>query len=371
MRLFTRTFSHCFIALTAMLAAFNASAKTQLNGLAVHTELGSEQFIAAVYSEQATTDARQLLLSGENKVMELRVVDARIYPRRFQRMWIEGMAINAGQRELEKHSEAMAEFGNLLNIRLRAGDVFRIERSADVGLTVSVNGIQLGLLKDVGLFDLLLRSWIGPVPLSSEFKAGLLAGGDVNTELRMRFAGIAPSEQRIAAIRQAVAANQARATSKEAVVAQAATPEPPEPTPSEEAPLPAIVPPQPPVAVTEDVVDDDESVFDESDVLLTVDATVLLAEQLYISQLTRRTGSFVTYPRLALRRNQEGTVRLNVVVSSDGVVKDVTVVERARFDALNRAAEDAIRSASPYPPIPAELALQEYQFNVPVVFRLQ
>src|SRR5690606_16530248 len=54
----------------------------------------------------------------------------------------------------------------------------------------------LGELTDPLFFDLLLRTWVGPVPLSSDFKAALLVAGNIGTEPFQRFLALTPPEER-------------------------------------------------------------------------------------------------------------------------------------------------------------------------------
>ena len=162
----------------------SVNAAPQLNGMAVHNELSEDQFIAAVYSETLTKDAKTLLLKNEDKVMELHVLAPTLYARRFKRLWIEGIAINAGDTDLKNHAQNLADFSNWLRIKLKAGDILKIERLTGKGTKLSINNSVLGTIADDHFFDLLLRTWIGPVPLSTDFKLNLLAGGEVSDELR-------------------------------------------------------------------------------------------------------------------------------------------------------------------------------------------
>lgn len=361
----------------------SVQAKVQLNGLAEHSELGNKQFVAAVYAETLTTDARALLMADEDKAMELRMLDERVYPRRFQRMWIEGMAINAGDRELEKYAEMMAQFGNMLTMKLRAGDVLRIERHTGSHVVVTLNGLELGTLTDPRFFDLLLRTWLGPVPLSTDFKEALLAGGEVDTRMREAYLQIMPTPERIAALGEMIGGEAASSPNSDEKplpeVASIVAPTPVLPLP----PAPALTRVEPSAseaqAQAKPTPEREPSVVQKADPApredensaVAINASSLLSEQRYISLLTRRTGSFVEYPRSALKRNQEGTVRLIVTVARSGEVIEVGVLEKSRYDSLNQAAREAVEKASPYPPIPEDLSLEEYRFTVPVAFRIR
>jgi len=385
-----------------------AFADLKLNGMAMHTNLGQDQFLAAVYCENPTNDARKLLLDSGDKAMELRIVADQLLPRRFKRMWIESMAINSSPAELEKQAQNMAEFSNLLKVKLRAGDIMRVER-VNNKVTVKVDNQVVGSIADPAFFDMLLRAWVGPVPLATSFKQSLLAGGNVGSDTRAKFAAITPSTQRVKSIASALLAasliskdsdkdaadeNKAPEKSKEPEPKKevAAKKEPTKPK-EEPAKKPVKVattpPPKTPAAKTtskekktvdvamatpgllkEDDLFKEESILDEDEgEVLTAEA--LLNQQLYISKLARWTSGFVEYPRRALRSQQEGTVRLMVSINRAGKVVDVRYEEESNHKTLNNAALDAVKKASPYPSMPSSITGETFAFTVPVVFKLQ
>lgn len=100
-----------------------------LNGVATQSELGKEQFIAGLFTSTLASEAKDVLVAQEDKRMQIRVTADRLSTRRFKRLWIEGMAINASSSELQKHAQHMADFSNMLKIKLMAGDIFTIDRT--------------------------------------------------------------------------------------------------------------------------------------------------------------------------------------------------------------------------------------------------
>lgn len=354
--------------------SISISAAPKLNGIAIYTELGTEQFIAAVYSETQTSSARQLLLSNEDKVMEIRVLADRIRSRRFKRMWVEGIAINAGPIDLERHAQDLADFTNIIRVKLKQGDILRIERNTGKGTEMSINGFHLGSINNTRFFDLLLRTWVGPVPLSSDFKKTMLSRGEVSKRKLKRFQSTTPSPNRLASLSSALKAEEAlkneallkqKLALAEAEALEAAAKAPPEP-PKEKQP-----PPPKPVIVNlpdEDELFENEDILDSQNNTFTADS--LLSQQLYISKLTKWTGGFIKYPRFSVRHSQEGTVRLSVVLARDGKVTQVTFIDKSRYSQLNKAAKKAIKSASPYPRVPDEITGEEFKFTIPVVFML-
>ena len=378
------------------LMCFPAFAATKLTGIAVHNEFGSEQFIAALYKETVSADYKRLILDDDNKAMEIRVIADRLSARRFKQMWIEGMAINSGSRDLEKHAQNVADFSNFFKVRMKKGDILRIDRNKSNNMLVMINGVKLGEISDPTFFDLLLRTWVGPVPLSSDFKEAMLVGGKIPQDLRARLDSVSPSDERVALLKEAlepssdqqekpapvVAAAKPKPKPKPAVAATkvatavaAAKPKPivktiPKPKPK---PKPVAKPKPKPtqVAAARPGLLKPESIFEDDDEDITFTAEDILSEQLYISKLNKWTRNFISYPKYALKRSQEGTVRITVSLKRSGEVDSVTIKDSSRFEALDKAATDAIYAANPYPAVPPEIKGDQFSFSVPILFRLQ
>lgn len=393
----------------AFLGSF-ATAEPLMNGLATHTELGKEQFIAALLTETLTPNSRDVLLADEPKQIQVRVTANRLSSRRFKRMWIEGMAINASPAELEKQAQNMADFSNLIKIKMAAGDIFSISRDYDT-VKVVLNGVQLGEIESTQFFDLLLRAWIGPVPLSSEFRAALVANGKVDNKLRARFDATLPSDGRITSIEGLIQARDEAAKSEQSAnrpsapnialsttkIAPTVTPptfkakiaQPPSiddegesetvvaaqpQAPSIESPAaPKKVEPKPQVQLASaapqaQLFDAAELEEDDDDENFTAES--LLEQQLYIAKLKRWSGKYMRYPSRSLSLEQEGTVRLSVTIDREGKVQDIQVIDESEHSALTRAAKKGAKRASPFPPIPEKMKGDDFSFSLPVVFRL-
>jgi len=393
-----------------------AHAAPLLNGISIHSELGADQFIAALYTKELSTDAKSILIANEEKQIQVRVLADNLFSRQFKRMWIEGMAINASSTELEKQSKNMAAFSNMLKINLIKGDIFAIQREAD-GVKVSLNGAPLGEIDDPSFFDLLLRTWIGPVPLSSRFRENLLKAGDISDDLRSTFNATVPSDDRIAAVAANVASRNApekatasnersRSSSNSSTRVTAEKPQVANIGPKIEAPSIGApnIPAPPGSTVTEAVVPQksessehnatpkptpkpqktqaqvakadntakrpsnpaNEVVESSDDEVFTAES--LLAQQLYIARLKKWTYQYLEYPATSLSRGEQGEVRLNVTIDRKGIPTDVEVVEASEYARLTRAATKAVKKANPFPAMPDAVKGDTFTFTLPILF---
>lgn len=418
--------------LTFLLPASVLASEPVLNGVAIYSELGSEQFVAGLYTSKTTIDAKVILLDESDQRMEVRVLAGSLLGNRFKRMWIEGVAINAGTGEMAKHSQNLADFSNFMSIKLQRDDILSIARQGNATV-VRVNNLELGKIPSGEFYNLLLRTWIGPVPLSSGFRDGLLTGGKVDEKTISIYSKISPTPERIAVIRAALIAQgknkgkptEVAATPKpepakvEAPVKEVAKVEPPvkdiskvEPTVKEpikdvakvEAAKPVEKPPVKPetqdlpstpaasaavaagtqtaaqagaqvakaattAATTAKPANKANEVFEEDEKQETADS--LLVQQLYIAKLSKRTAGFVKYPKSALSKEQEGTIRLAITINRSGQVTNVKSSSTNEIPVLTQAAVEAANRASPYPAIPEQIKSDSFTFTIPITFRVK
>jgi protein TonB len=80
-------------------------------------------------------------------------------------------------------------------------------------------------------------------------------------------------------------------------------------------------------------------------------------------------GPSPVYPMESRRRHEQGTVRLRVVITPEGRVKDVTVASSSGFERLDKAALDAVRHWRFTPQMQGGVAVDAVG-TLPIPFRL-
>ncbi|MBB3169415.1 TonB family protein [Simiduia aestuariiviva] len=396
-------------ALCASFTAMTLQAEPLLNGISSYTKLGQEQFLAGLYLPSTTTDVGTALNVGGERRLELRITASSVSARSLSRMWIEGIAINIAGDQLQANAEGMVEFTKLTKGRLRTGDTLVIDDLPGEGISVSVNGVDMGKIRRApNLFNMLLSTWVGSVPLSSEFRDAVMAGGDIDANLLGRYRATSPSEERIAAVEAWKAPKPAPAqvaASKPAPVSAPTVSAPTVSAPAVTAPVlaaaskpdvaspsgtaaqkpvveqpkvtqPAVAKPTPKptptqVAAAKPVNNaflDDEELDEEEEPLLT--AASLVSRQLYHSKLLRWTYKNIRYPKRALQRGQEGSVRIAIIIDRNGKVLDMQPLEESRHSLLNSEAVKAVERSDPFPPMPQDLQGERFEFTLPITFSI-
>lgn len=361
--------------------SLSLAAEPVLNGMATHIDLGKEQFIGALYSSTLSDNAEKLLSSNQSMRMELKIVAPEgVTTRRFSRWWIEGMAINNAPSLLTEQADNMVKFDGLFKGRFVTNDTITFNFEPGKGVNISINDVLLGNIGSDKFFGMLLRTWIGKVPLSSEYKDDILKAGNVNAALKARYEKIKPSKERTTDVagwskikspaelaaekeKEAAAKSSAQSSSVDAkqLAAQKAEQAKAEAAKLEAAKLAAQKAATPTAAPAAS--DDDEKPA--------LTAQNLLARQFYVSDNLKRIYASVRYPKKALERGQTGSVRVAVTINRQGNIVSASVVQASEFDSLNDAALEAVNKVAPYPAIPEAISGSTFEFTAPIKFVLQ
>jgi len=90
----------------------------------------------------------------------------------------------------------------------------------------------------------------------------------------------------------------------------------------------------------------------------------------YFEMIRLKVESRKQYPDQAQKQHREGRVNVRFMVTRDGMASSVEIAQGCRYDSLNRAAVQAVRSAAPFPRPPASLFDGPLRVEVTVIFQL-
>ena len=86
----------------------------------------------------------------------------------------------------------------------------------------------------------------------------------------------------------------------------------------------------------------------------------------YLWQVVRKFSQYLPDLR---EKNEGGTVVLRFVIARDGRLVDASIVRSSGVMALDRGMLEALRAASPYPPLPADIPGGQVAFTQPIAAR--
>ncbi|HJX31896.1 MAG TPA: energy transducer TonB [Thermodesulfobacteriota bacterium] len=90
----------------------------------------------------------------------------------------------------------------------------------------------------------------------------------------------------------------------------------------------------------------------------------------YLQMVRSKIEQHKIYPRQASIRQIQGTVIIHFIITLEGIIKGVDVVQSSGFTVLDRAGLKAVKDASPFPKPPVEFFQTAVSIEVPIVFEL-
>ena len=147
----------------------------RLNGIGLRTYsfLGIKIYIAGLYLEQTSDNADGILHSHEQKLLEFRFLRD-VSPEDARKAWLDGFKDNCRLPGCHLDPADVDRFLAAVPA-IRKGDETQLLFNAK-GVEVTLNGHRLGIIHDTRFAEVVLATFIGPVPVTAQLKAELLGG---------------------------------------------------------------------------------------------------------------------------------------------------------------------------------------------------
>lgn len=143
-----------------------------LNGIGLReaTLLKVDVYVAGLYLEERSSDARAILASEGAKRIRMRFV-RNVSRDELAKAWEEGFERNVA--DVEPHRQGLAALVGAMS-DVRKGDDIVITTVPGQGTTVTVKGKDAATIPDEGFGKAIWSLWLGPKPPNPGLKAGLL-----------------------------------------------------------------------------------------------------------------------------------------------------------------------------------------------------
>jgi protein TonB len=92
--------------------------------------------------------------------------------------------------------------------------------------------------------------------------------------------------------------------------------------------------------------------------------------QRYTKIIKDKIANNILYPPLARRKGIEGVVLVGFLLTNNGLLRDIRLIEPSGYEILNRAAITTINSASPFLPFPESIDKKELWLKLALSFKL-
>jgi protein TonB len=404
-------FIHIFF--TTLLIAHISVASAQngelnLNGMASFEQLKKEYYVGALYLGWPGHDAPTIANMPGKKRMELHITADRWPALRFSQFWNQLITINNPSAEINNNAMDIVAFTSIPKGDLVEGDHLVIELTGNNTTLVSLNGVTALRTDSAKLFSMLLNTWIGQRPPTSEFKRDMLdlPKNGAGTELVARFNSIKPNDTRKKTIAgwglkaEPETTTPTAATATTVAVAAAAHPTPtpapapvaatpvkkdPAASPKQEpvnrekelaaaqpvaaAPQPAAVTPQPVAAAPQQVATAPQPL---AVIPQPTDAAKENQKALYgayVGQLRKLVIKAIEYPKRAVIEKIEGLVVIKASVDRNGSLIALDILQSAD-DLLDAAAMRAVQKSAPFPKPDSTIEGNIFEAQIPIVFKL-
>lgn len=381
--------------LLALILIFSAAAKAelQLNGSAIYEDLGKQQFVAALFVEDLSSNANSIQLQQSPKRMEVRIIND-YSKRRWLNLWMQSISINNDRESFSGSAQEVIDIMRAPRSAPKRGDVIEYLFDPDQGTSVRFNGTELITNYPPEVFNILLRTWIGPIPPSTAFKDQLL-GNSIDMDADELLTDIQPQSSRVA-LAASWMAPAPEPIALEPVADEATTAaDTPEAEPQLAAAESIAADPESTAAATdqaetlegpEQIAAETEQIADNEDTNLAATADTgeeqeeeiadfnvseALAQRDYTPLVVAQIYKAIRYPNRAADKNQQGTVRIGVTIDRSGDLISAVITQESRFRLLNQAAHKAVKKAAPFPQLPEEMKADSFEVNLPITFRLQ
>ena len=378
--------------LLALILIFSAAAKAelQLNGSAIYEDLGKQQFVAALFVEDLSSNANSIQLQQSPKRMEVRIIND-YSKRRWLNLWMQSISINNDRESFSGSAQEVIDIMRAPRSAPKRGDVIEYLFDPDQGTSVRFNGTELITNYPPEVFNILLRTWIGPIPPSTAFKDQLL-GNSIDMDADELLTDIQPQSDRVA-LAASWMAPAPEPVALEPILDEATTTavDTPEAEPQLTAAETIAGDPDSAAALTdqqdpEQIAAETEPLSDSADTNMAATANAgeeqeeeiadfnvseALAQRDYTPLVVAQIYKAIRYPNRAADKNQQGTVRIGVTIDRSGDLISAVITQESRFRLLNQAAHKAVKKAAPFPQLPEEMKADSFEVNLPITFRLQ
>lgn len=302
--------------------------------------------------------------------------------------WMQSIAINNSREAFQAEASNVADLFGAIQGRLQPGDIVSLSFEPQSGTSFTINQTRFSQGHSKTLFILFLRAWLGPVPPSSEFRDNILGNTAPKPELLQRLEATIPSDTRIAAIAAWAQPPEPESKPEETTIAFE-LPEPRLSGPPSDGTIKAVassntdtsslpgqekqpeqkaLPVEASLTAGKPVGQPEVEELEPPEPEVSVES--LLAQQEYTTNAIQKVYKLLRYPKSAVRRNHQGSVRLQFELNRDGSLKNVEAVEESQYTSLNDAALKAVEKAAPFDRVPEAISDDALIFTVPVAFRL-
>lgn len=146
----------------------------QLMGYALRVNHGEKMYVGAIYTSQKLKDVKSMIQKEIPMRMRLYILSNKIDPHTSENTWSEELYVNNSETDHEKFANQILSFKKQIKRSFKSGDIIDIEFTPESGMGLYINDTQKSTWPKKDMFNMALKTWIGPHPPTREFKRAIL-----------------------------------------------------------------------------------------------------------------------------------------------------------------------------------------------------
>ncbi len=145
----------------------------QLNGAGIRSKFFFKIYIAELYLEHPSTEAKAILDTPGRKRMTMHILYDKVEKEKLIDGWNAGFASNLSPEEIKNISKKITQFNELF-IDVHEGEEIILDYKPGSGTTVSIAGDTKGTVEGANFNRALLSIWLGNEPVGKALRDALL-----------------------------------------------------------------------------------------------------------------------------------------------------------------------------------------------------
>ncbi|PHR27923.1 MAG: hypothetical protein COA36_08150 [Desulfotalea sp.] len=154
-----------------------SGADMALNGAGIRSKFFVDIYIAELYMEQPSADVGEILAASGGRRLVMYFLYKEVSKKKLVAGWNEGFSGNSTSENVAVLQPRIDSF-NAMFSEVKRGERIVLDYVPGKGTTVTVAGVEKGVIQGKDFNDALLRIWLGQNPVNKKLKKQLLSYGE-------------------------------------------------------------------------------------------------------------------------------------------------------------------------------------------------
>lgn len=146
-----------------------------LNGAGMRTKFFFDIYLAELYLETPSASVDEILSSDKYKRIVMHFFYSEVDKESLVEAWNDGFVANLSEKEIASLQNKINAFNLMFDSAVKEGEQIILDYSPSSGTTVTIAGVEKGVVEGRDFNSALLSIWIGNKPVAKDLRNRLLA----------------------------------------------------------------------------------------------------------------------------------------------------------------------------------------------------